>query len=114
MRVSPSAYHAYQSGKTYMLSRVKAQLAKQVEAVFYQHRRRYGSRRIRAELTAQGISVGRFQVRSMMHRLRLQAIAPRRFRPRTTDSRHSYQVSPNLLLLDGKNAARDAARCHRR
>jgi hypothetical protein len=59
MRVSKSAYHAYRSGKTYVLSAAKAELSTQVEAVFYQHRRRYGSRRIMAELLAQGISVGR-------------------------------------------------------
>ena len=104
MRVSPSAYQAYASGKTYGLSPEKAALAKHVEAVFYQHRRRYGSRRIGAELRAQGISVGRFQVRSLMRRLELHAIAPRRFRPQTTDSRHSSQVSPNLLL-DNKHIA---------
>ncbi len=104
MRVSPSAYHAYASGKTYVLSSVKAELGKRVEAVFYQHRRRYGARRIRAELAAQGISVGRFQVRSVMRRLELQAIAPRAFRPLTTDSRHTVPPSPNLLL-DAGNAA---------
>jgi transposase InsO family protein len=104
MQVSKSAYHAYRSGTSYVLSQTKAALAAQVKAVFYQHRRRYGSRRIRAELLAQDISIGRFQVRSLMRRLALHAIAPRRFRPRTTDSRHSSEVSPNLLL-DAGNAA---------
>lgn len=104
MRVSPSAYYLYASGKTYVLSQAKAALAKQVEAVFYLHRRRYGSRRIGAELAAQGNRIGRFQLRSLMRRLALCAIAPRRFRPQTTDSRHSVQASPNLLL-DKKNGA---------
>lgn len=45
MRVSKSAYHAYRSGKTYVLSAAKAELSTQVEAVFYQHRQRYGARR---------------------------------------------------------------------
>ncbi len=87
-------------GKTYVLSPVKAELGKHVEQIFWAHRRRYGSRRSCAELAAQGSSVGRFQVRSLMRRLELHAIAPRRFRPPTTDSRHSCQVSPNLLLDD--------------
>ena len=98
MRVSASAYHAYRSGKSYVLSEQKSDVAKQVEAVFYQHRRRYGARRIAAELKAQGSAVGRFQVRSLMRRKQLRAIAPRRFVPRTTDSRHTMAVSPNLLL----------------
>ena len=107
MRVSESAYHAYRSGKSYVLSAQKADVAKQVEAVFYQHRRRYGARRIAAELAAQGSPVGCFQVRSLMRRQQLRAIAPRRFVPRTTDSRHGCQASPNLLL-DGENSARHA------
>ncbi|MCP9495184.1 MAG: IS3 family transposase [Pyrinomonadaceae bacterium MAG19_C2-C3] len=98
MRVSRSAYHGYASGKTYVLSQAKAAVASQVAAVFYQHRRRYGSRRIQAELLAQGTSVGRFQVRSLMRRQSLHAIAAKCFRPQTTDSQHSSQVSPNLLL----------------
>lgn len=105
MRVSRSAYHAYASGKSYVLSRAKTALARQVEEVFYLHRRRYGSRRIHAELKAQGSKIGRFQVRSLMRRLCLRAIAPRRFTPRTTDSRHGVVPSPNLLLNE-QNAAR--------
>ncbi len=103
MRVSRSAYHGYIGGKSYVLSTAKAQLAAQVKEVFCAHRRRYGARRIRAELAAQGKSVGRFQVRSLMRRQNLQAIAARRFRPQTTDSRHAVQPSPNLLL-DAENA----------
>ncbi len=38
-----------------------------------------------------------------MRRRELHAIAARRFRPRTTDSCHACQVSPNLLL-DAENA----------
>ncbi len=98
MRVSGSAYHAYQSGKSYVVSAKKAVLGERVKSVFYQHRRRYGARRIVAELAAEGIIAGRHLVRSQMTRLGLRAIAPRSFVPRTTDSRHTAQVSPNLLL----------------
>lgn len=42
-----------------------------------------------------------------MRRQSLQAIAPRRFTPRTTDSRLTVTPSPNLLL-DEQNAAREA------
>lgn len=103
MRVSKSAYHAYQSGKSYVVSAEKAVLGEQVKAVFYRHHRRYGSRRIAAELTAEGVSVGRFVVRSQMKRQGLRAIRPKRFVPQTTDSGHTAAVSPNLLL-DERNA----------
>ncbi len=107
MKVSRRAYYAYASGKTHILSDAKAVVAHQVKETFYLHRRRYGARRIAAELKAQGNRVGRFQVRSLMKRQDLHAIARRCFRPQTTDSRHSCQVSPNLLL-DAENVARRA------
>lgn len=107
MRVSQSAYHAFAGGKSYVPSAAKTALAKKVEAAFYLHRRRYGSRRITAELKAQGIRAGRFHVRSQMRRQGLQAISTRRFTPRTTDSRHGVVPSANLLL-DKENAPRDA------
>ncbi len=63
MRVSRSAYHAYQNGKSYAVSTSKAALGERVEAIFYRHRRRYGTRRIAAELTAEGVGAGRCAVR---------------------------------------------------
>jgi transposase InsO family protein len=106
MRVSESAYHDHRSGKSYVVSAAKAVLGERVEAVFYRHRRRYGTRRIAAELTAEGVSrAGRCGVRSQMRRLGLRAIAPKRFVPHTTDSRHGAPPSPNLLL-DARNAPR--------
>src|SRR5262249_6863409 len=73
------------------------QLAPKVEEVFWQNSRRYGSRRITAELRDQTV-VGRHRVRRLMREQGLQAIQPRRFVPRTTDSRHGKRMSPNLLL----------------
>lgn len=103
MRVSRSGYHAFAGGKSYVLSAAKTVLAEHVEEVFYRHRRRYGSRRITAELKAQEVKIGRFAVRSLMRRQSLRAIAPRRCTPRTTDSRHGVAPAPNLLL-DAANA----------
>lgn len=105
MRVSRSAYHADASGKSYVLGAAKTELARKVEDLFRLHRRRYGSRRIRAQLAAQGTKVGRFAVRSAMRRQSLRAISARRCVPRTTDSRHGVAPAPNLLL-GGANAPR--------
>jgi putative transposase len=102
MRVSRSAYYDYHAGRSQVVGTRKAALGEQVRAIFYEHRRRYGSRRVAAELRAEGISAGRQAVRAQMRRLGLEAIRPRRFGPRTTDSRHPA-ASPNLLL-DEKNA----------
>ena len=71
---------------------------------FQEHRRRYGVRRLVAELKAQGISVGKHRVQNVLRHHGLKAIQPRSFVPRTTQSRHPYPISPNLLL-DGPSPA---------
>ncbi|MBX6381045.1 MAG: IS3 family transposase [Thermoflavifilum aggregans] len=42
--------------------------------------------------------MGRYRVSKTLSRYGLKAIQPRSFVPRTTDSRHTYQISHNLLL----------------
>ena len=79
------------------MSQKKRKLAEAVKEVFYLHRRRYGARRISAELKAEGLAVGRRLAGSLMKAQSLVAIAPKRFVPRTTDSRHNFGFSPNLL-----------------
>jgi transposase InsO family protein len=90
--VSRSGYYAWKERPTR-----QDQLAPQVEEVFWQNSRRYGSRRITAELREQTV-IGRHRVRRLMREQGLRAIQPRRFVPRTTDSRHGQRMSPNLLL----------------
>jgi len=89
---SRSGYYAWRVRPTR-----QDQLARRVEEIFWQHSRRYGSRRITAELRDQGV-VGRHRVRRLMRERGLRAIQPRRFVPRTTNSRHGQQMSPNLLV----------------
>ncbi len=98
MQVGASAYYRYARGKTYRETATQKACREKVRTCFFEHRRRYGSRRIAAEL-----KIGRCQVRSAMKCEGLRAIAPKRFKPTTTDSRHDQRVSPNLLQ-DGMNA----------
>ena len=97
LKVSEAAFYAWQKGKTYRLSQKKSELAQAVKEVFYFHRRRYGARRISAELKADGLTVGRRLAGSLMRKQSLTAIQPKRFVPRTTDSSHDFGYSPNLL-----------------
>lgn len=96
MKVSAAAYYAWRAEKTYQLSKKRVALAKQVKEVFYRHRRRYGTRRILQELKAAGLTVGRCRVRSLMRLQALEAIRPKRFVPRTTES-NNRMASENLL-----------------
>lgn len=92
MRVSRAAFYAYRNGRTHRGTAAQLECRKKVRTCFYLHRRRYGSRRIAAEL-----KIGRSKARSAMRRESLQAIAPKRFRPKTTDSKHDSAVNANLL-----------------
>lgn len=102
LKVSEAAFYAWQKGKTYQLSRKKSELAEAVKEVFFLHRRRYGARRISAELKAEGLAVGRRLAGSLMRKQSLTAIRPRAFVPRTTDSKHDLGYSPNLLKAAGE------------
>ena len=74
-----------------------------------ENRRRYGSRRVQKALQEQGVEVGRHQVRRLMKRQNWQAIQPRSFVPRTTDSSHGLRACPNLLLELGLPVRPDQA-----
>lgn len=96
--VSRSAYYAYRQGLTHVLSSTKQATCAAVKNVFDTHLRRYGSRRIVAELREQGLMVGRFVVRHRLKEQNLKAIQPRSFVPKTTQTDPSKRRSYNLLL----------------
>lgn len=96
LKVSRSAYYAW-AAKGKKPDEKQALIRMAVKDVFYFHKRRYGSRRVSDELKDDGIKAGRFLVSRVMREEGLVAKYPRAFKPRTTDSRHNKQPSPNLL-----------------
>ncbi|QKZ14938.1 IS3 family transposase [Spirosoma sp. KUDC1026] len=102
--VSRTAYYRYKRGQSYQPTAHKQAKKQLVEDVFWAHKRRYGSRRIVAELHEQGHQVGRQQVRSLMKLADLQSIKPKSFVPRTTDMARGtgqtcYSINRCLFLL---------------
>jgi transposase InsO family protein len=69
-----------------------------VRTQFNWHSARYGTRRLRAELHAQGYPVGRWHIRRALAAAGLRAQHPCSFVPRTTDSDPNVRAAPNLLL----------------
>jgi putative transposase len=96
--VSRAGYYAQGQGGVGLRDQQDARLQPLVQQIFWEHKRRYGARRIAAELTARGEACGPGRVARLLKQLGLQAIQPRSFRPRTTQSRHPLGYSPNLLL----------------
>lgn len=97
MEVSRAGYYAWQSEAESKRSQQDRELMPLIRDIFWQHKRRYGARRIAVELQARGHACGVDRVAKLLKNQGLQAIQPQSFKPQTTDSRHSLGYSPNLL-----------------
>ena len=97
LEVSPSGYYAWRSRPESARATANRSLLQDVHRLHSQHRGRYGCPRIYAALRAEGHRVSRGRVERLMRRHGIRALARRRFRPTTTDSRHSLPIVPNLL-----------------
>ncbi len=98
LELSRSAYYAWKARTPTDRESRDTLLAQQIQAIFWQHRRRYGARRIAAELADRGEKCSPRKVAQLLHSQGLRAIQPKSFVPKTTDSRHRWGYSPNLLI----------------
>ncbi len=76
-----------------------------IQQIVFEHRRRYGYRRVTAELRRRGLLVNHKRVSRLMREDNLLAVQPRAFVV-TTDSRHQFEVYLNLasrMKLTGIN-----------
>lgn len=96
--VSRSGYYAWKTGKTHQPKEGKKVVEQKIIHTFRENKRRYGSRRIVKDLSAGGNRISRHKVAEVLKMHGLKAIQPRSFVPKTTESRHPYPISPNLLL----------------
>lgn len=95
--ISRTAYYAWRLSRVGVRALADVELQPVVRNIFWQHRRRYGARRIAKELESMGYTCSRSKVRKIMVQMQLVAIQPKSFKPRTTESRHRLGYSPNLL-----------------
>ncbi len=96
LEVSRSGFHAWRKRPSAPRVRSDAQLAAQVAAVHKRSRETYGSPRVHAELRAKGVRVGKKRVERLMRENGIEARRKRRFR-KTTDSKHSQPIAPNVV-----------------
>lgn len=97
LSVSRSAYYAWRQQAPSAQRVADNHLMTQVRDIFWQHKRRYGSRRIAKELQARGESCSRRRVGRLLHEMGLCAIQPKTFKPRTTESNHRLGYNENLI-----------------
>jgi transposase InsO family protein len=92
-QVSRAGY--YRHFQTRAAARADSDLRGAIQAISLQHRH-YGYRRIRAQLSRQGIEVNGKRVQRLMREDNLLVQRRKPFIPRTTMSHHSFAVVPNL------------------
>lgn len=104
LRVSRSGYYKWLHREPSTRSVDDAVLAAEITEVFHEHRGRYGAPRVRRALRRKGPRPSKKRVARVMRSLGLRGHTPRRFR-KTTDSRHTKRIAPNLLERDFDVAA---------
>ena len=98
LEVHRSRYYTWQRGSQSRRAQEDSELKPLIREIFWEHKRRYGARRIARELWSRNRRCGVGRVARLLREMGLQAIQPKSYRPRTTESRHCLGYSPNLLL----------------
>jgi transposase InsO family protein len=75
----------------------REQLVQQIQAVHQQSNQTYGSPRVYQELKAQGQQVCENTVAKLMREHDIRSVVKKRFKLRTTDSKHAHPIAPNRL-----------------
>ena len=99
LEVSTSGYYASRKRTVCNRRKEDRRLAELIRAEFGKHRRGCGSRMVLGALRAQGCKTSRKRVVRLMAQEGLRCRLKRRF-ARTTDSKHSNNVAPNLVDRD--------------
>lgn len=97
--VSPSGYYAWLQRRDQpgLRAREDQQLGQQVRQIHQDSRETYGAPRVHARLRQSGQRHGRNRIARLMREQGLRGRQKRRFRVRTTDSRHDQPIAPNRL-----------------
>ena len=97
LQVSASGYYAWRVRPDSARRIANRHLLGDIRRLEAEHRGRYGSPRMHAALRAEGQTVSQGRIERLMRHHGIRALAGRRFRPCTTDSRHDLPIAPNLL-----------------
>jgi transposase InsO family protein len=95
--VSPSGYYAWRRRPPSERALADERLLLNVRIAHAKSDGTYGAPRVQRELQEDGIHVGTKRVARLMGEDGLTGRAPRRKRPRPTDSAHAQPIAPNLL-----------------
>ena len=98
LSVSSSGYHAWLTRQPSKRAQLRERLKLAARAAHQRTRATYGTARLQKELAADGLRVSLGTLKRMRRELGLRCVQrEKRFRVRTTDSKHQLPVAPNLL-----------------
>lgn len=99
LEVSRSGFYSWRKDHKTSFEMKDKELVPLIHEIFWFHRRRYGARRISAELKRRDVLCGIGRVARLLKSQGLSAIQPKSFKPKTTESRHRLGFNDNLLTL---------------
>ena len=99
LNVSRSGYYDSLKGAVSSRAREKERLLRMIREEHRKSKQRYGAPRISQALRAREVQVSRPRVARLMKQAGIKAKTARKFRA-TTDSKHGFEVSANLLKRD--------------
>ena len=97
LEVAESGYYAWLHAQPNTRQQTDEQLLSDIQAIYQQNRRLYGSPRIHAELKKRGWRCGRKRVARLMRQAHLRSVRQRRGHLHLTDSKHAYPLKTNVL-----------------
>ena len=106
LEVSRSGYYAWRDRPPSARAREDERLGVAIRAAHAASRQTYGSRRVQAQLRAQGFDAGRNRIGRLRRQMGLRCRQKRRFKV-TTDSNHALPVADNLLRQRFEASAAD-------
>jgi transposase InsO family protein len=97
LQVTRSGYYAWCKRAPSATAQRQTQLTEQIREVHQRSRFVYGSPRVHCDLLAQDVRCSKNTVAKLMRAAGLRSKRHRRFRVRTTDSRHPHPIATNHL-----------------
>jgi transposase InsO family protein len=104
LRVSVSGYYRWRQQPVGKRETRRRELTEQIRLVHEASRRVYGSPRVYRELSKHGVTACRNTVAKVMRDEKIVSRMRRKWRAKTTDSKHAYPVAPNLIERDFRAA----------
>ena len=97
LKIGTAGYYRWLDRPPTKQSKYHETLLEEVKKVYTEHKGRYGSRRITAELQLAGFKTNQVSVCNMMRKMNLKVLGSKRYKV-TTNSSHSYPVAQNRLM----------------